>query len=878
MTRRFQLRAILVLALHISVFVHAEERFSFAKTPGKLPKEVVPIHYEIEIKPDVDAVTLAGRETVEIDVRQPTTRVVMNANALEITSARLVQGGELKITFDRTNELVSFEAAQPLRRGRHRIELAFTGKINENANGMFIMRYTAPSGPKKMVATQFAATDARRMFPCFDEPAFRATFSLTTEVPENFKAVSNMPVAGTTPPTAGWKKIRFDRSPSMPTYLLVLVAGELEEIHDRVGKVDTTIWFTEGKAAQAQYALENSKRLLTWFDKYFGIPYPLPKLDHIAMPGGFGGAMEHWGGITYNEGRILFNPKESSDSIRETSFGIMAHEMAHQWFGNLVTMAWWDNIWLNEGFASWMGTKATDALNPDWNHWVRTEGGKPWLMAGDSRKSTHAIQRPVASELQIGDAFDDITYQKGMFFIRMLEDYLGEKAFQKGLRRYMKRHAYSNTTTADLWAAMAEASGKPVAEFATGWTEQPGLPVVLATSECREGKQQVELRQERFTLLDPNPAPLRWKVPVSAVVVGSNSGRRQVLVETEPVRLPGGRCEDAIKLNAGSHGYYRVAYDRPMFDRLRGQWAKLEEVDRVSFLSDAWAMMETGRLSADGFLDLLLNLSDESSLAVWELGLGHLSLIEELLEDQGVRRQFQERVRQLLRPVAQRLGFAARPGESSIQAVWRSRVLLTLGMMNDPEVLAEARRRFESFRNDPLALTGELRLTYLLVVGRHARPAEYDELLRLARAATQEADRDILLGSCAITADPALARRTLDLSLAGEFSPIQSARLVSATGGSPEHALLVWDFVKEHHRALVALIGGPFANMYLGGTVNSFSDEARAAEYVEFIRLNYPPDALAKAEEAADGIRYKAYLKRLILESVAKWSQEGGLR
>lgn len=860
------------------VVLHAEERFSFEKTPGKLPKDILPRHYEIELRPDLERAVVTGREVIEIEVMKEARRVVLNAAHLQVSDARLVDGPALKMSLDETNQLLTLEAERTVQPGKHRLELSFEGKINQTAAGVFSITYPVPGGgTKKMLATQFEATDARRAFPCFDEPAFRATFALTAEVPESFEAVSNMPIVQTQPGTPGWKRVRFARTPAMPTYLLALVAGELEEVHGRAGQVETRIWFTEGKKEQAAYALENSQRLLAYYEKYFGVRFPLPKLDHIAMPGGFGGAMENWGAITYNEGTILFDPRKSSQDTKERSFGIMAHEMAHQWFGNLVTMAWWDNLWLNEGFASWMGSKSTDALNPEWHHWVRTDISKLGVMAMDAQKSTHPIQRLVTSELQIADAFDRITYTKGMFFIRMLEDYLGEKQFQKGLRAYMKRHAYSNTTTADLWAAMEKASQKPVGRFAAGWTEQPGFPLIVASSSCERGKQQIGLRQERFTLLDPNAPTLRWDVPVTAMIAGKKA-IGPIVVETNPVTLRLGACGDAVKLNAGSRGYYRVAYERQMFERLRASWEKLDEADRVNFLNDAWASVETGRLSASDYLDFLPGLSSEKSLAVWEQMASTLLLMDRLLIGTAFQDDFHQRVLEYLRPAIARLGLEAKPNEDPIESVLRARLVGVAGQMDAPEVVREAQRRYEGFRQDPTTLTGDLRAAYLAIVGEHSSTAQYEELLGRAKSALNEEDRDLVLGALAQARDPQLALRTLELSLAQAFPPEASARLVSLVSGTGRHAGAAWDFMKQHHKEVMSLVEGTFQNMYLGTTVRGFSDEASAAEYLAFIQANYPPDALAKAAETADAIRYSAYLKRQIAPSVQAWAVGAAIR
>ncbi len=867
--------------------VFAEEPFSFNKTPGKLPKTVVPHHYELSLKPKIESSSFTGSEVIEVEVLESVSEIVLNAHNLTIATAhsRSADGGgipttpvptsahwkDLAISLDVTNQCVNLRSSTAFAPGRHLIRLDFSGKISQSPVGMFLIKYKSPSGPKEMIATQFEATDARQVFPCFDEPAFRASFSLTVEVPLGVTPVSNMPVSQSVVSTETSKKVSFLKTPSMPTYLLVLVVGELDHIEGRVGGIETRVWFTEGKRNKALYALKNSERLLTYFQKYFDVPFPLPKLDHIALPGGFGGAMEHWGAITYNESTVLFDPAQNSQDTKERSFAIMAHEMAHQWFGNLVTMAWWDNLWLNEGFASWMGTKATDNLNPSWNHWLRVDTGKIGLMALDAQKSTHPIQRPVKSESQIGDSFDGITYQKGMFFIRMLEDYLGEEKFQQGLRQYMKRHAFGNTTTADLWAEMAEASQQDVARFAAGWTEQPGLPVILASTTQVGREKSVVLRQERFTLLDPNAQPLKWKVPVTIATPGSKGSLARTLLEETPVSLKLGAGNQPIKLNAGSRGYYRTAYDAPMFKQLSCSWHKFSPSDQVNFLSDAFAMVETERLSASEYLDLIPAMGKGTSLPVWEQGLAGLGLIDSLLEGNVMQRGYRSRVIALLQSVVAEIGFQSRAGDSPQLGLLRARLMGLLGGLGSQAIIDEARKRFTFYVKDPSSLTGALRPTLLRIVGQYASKEDYAELLRLARAATLEEESGMLLSAIASASNPDLANQTLSLSLAGEFSPVQSTRLVSAVSNTGRHASLAWDFMKQHHRQLMELLGGPFMNAYAGSTVAGFSDTAHATEYVEFIKANYPPDALAKAEEAADRIRYKAHLKQLISSSVESW-------
>src|SRR5438046_2362705 len=468
----------------------AEKPFSFKDTSGKLPKEVVPTDYSIRIIPNIDAFTFTGTEMVKLNVRSPVHQLVLNAVELEITEASL-DGQVLPksaLNIDKEKELITLALTSELSPRDHTLALGFSGKINQQGQGLFCMRYQEQgSGAQKiMLGTQFEATDARRFFPCWDEPAFRARFQLTALVPENWLAVSNMPIESEQK-IAGGKEVRFAPTPPMSSYLNVFVAGELDFIESRVGPTQIRVIATKGKAELGRYALEASAEILKYYNDYFGLPYPLPKLDQIAIPGGFGGAMENWGGITYYETALLFDPKNSSAQAKQDIYEVIAHEVAHMWFGDLVTMAWWDNLWLNEGFASWMGSKCTAHFNPQWEVWLarnlprdptrRTGIAKEAAMEGDARSTTHAIQQRVATEAEANSAFDDITYKKGQSFLRMLESFLGADVFRDGIRQYIAAHKYSNTTTADLWDALSDASNKSVGEIAAGWTEQPGIPV-----------------------------------------------------------------------------------------------------------------------------------------------------------------------------------------------------------------------------------------------------------------------------------------------------------------------------------------------------------------------------------------------------------------
>ena len=515
---------ILLLALGAGRAV-AEPVFSFASTPGKLPKTVVPIHYALDLAPDLDKLTFAGSEVVDIEVTEPTERLVLNAVDMTIEAATIEGEAVPEIALDAAAQTVTLAFPRPIAAGRHKLHMSFTGRINRFGRGLFMVDYPTAEGRKRMISSHLEPADARRIFPSWDEPAFKASIALTVTVPQAFLAVSNMPVAHEEPGRDGRKRVAFQPTPRMSSYLFVLAAGDLERTTADAGGVTIGVVAARGKSQHGRYALDTAVDLLRYFNDYFGIAYPLPKLDLIAVPGGFGGAMENWGGITFFESRLLFDPTTSASDARRGIFSIIAHEMAHQWFGDLVTMAWWDNIWLNEGFASWMQAKAADALHPDWQSWLNGNGFKQAAMSEDARRTTHPIQQPIANETEAMAAFDSITYAKGQALIRMVENYLGEDAFRAGIRAYMKQHAYANTTTADLWGALEAASGKPVTAVAAAYTEQAGIPLVVAEATCTGDTQRIAMRQERFTVHDPAPRPQRWQVPIARSGTGGTFGR-----------------------------------------------------------------------------------------------------------------------------------------------------------------------------------------------------------------------------------------------------------------------------------------------------------------------------------------------------------------
>jgi len=861
------------------VTMTAEKPFSFKDTPGKLPKEVVPTDYSIRIIPNIDAFTFTGAETVKLKVRSPVHQLVLNAVELEITEASL-DGQVLPksaLEVDKEKELITLALTSELSLGDHTLALGFSGKINQQGQGLFYMRYQEQgSGAQKiMLGTQFEATDARRFFPCWDEPAFRARFQLTVVVPENWLAVSNMPV-DSEKEIDGGKEVRFSATPPMSSYLNVFIAGELDLIQSRSGPTQIRVIATKGKAELGRYALEATAQILQYYNDYFGVPYPLPKLDQIALPGGFGGAMENWGGITYYESGLLFDSKSSSAETKQNIYEVLAHEMAHQWFGDLVTMAWWDNLWLNEGFASWMGSKCTAHFNPQWEVWLRRNLprdptrrvgiAKEQAMEGDARSTTHPIHQRIATEAEANSAFDDITYKKGQSFLRMLESFLGEDVFRDGIRRYIAARKYSNSTTADLWNALSEASKKPVAEIAAGWTEQPGFPVVKVK---REAGGKVRLTQGRFTVNFKNAPLLEWKIPLTYSVIGEAPASLLMSSKTDVLEnIPANR---ALKLNVRGAGNYRVEYDEPSWILLLQALPQLGAEDRVNLLSDAWALEQADRAPISLYFGLVEKLPASTDIAEREQIVNVLDFINGLLVRNPEREKFQRYARSLLRPTFETLSWDPKQGEPPTTGNLRASLIEALGDLNDPEIVAGCRERFEKYLANPASLAPDLRPAIFAIVGRYADEKTWTKLHELGVRTTSIEEKQNYYNALAGATDPKLVKKTLSIALTDELPTSRATFLVPRVARDGDHPDIAWEFATANMKALLAKTDAAGSNRYAPALFTFFSDDSRADELKTYAKNDLPLESAREVAKAIDEIQFRAEFKRRLTTQLNAW-------
>jgi len=844
---RFAFAAAFIVGAAAAPAAAAVAPFNFDTTPGRLPKTVVPTDYVIALTPDAAAKTLRGTEHVTLDVRKATKQIVFNTHDMTISDARLDGARVARTLTQNDKQLTTLTLARAAAAGRHVLTLAYSGKIEDSPDGLFAQDYRTPDGRTgRMLSTQFESTDARRMFPAWDEPAFRATYQLTVTLPAVWSAVSNMPVA-TRRVHGNMATTAFQRTPKMPSYLVVLTAGDLASISG-VGAdgVKQSLWAVKGDEQNGHYALDSAMKILPYYDDYFGVKFPLPKLDHIAIPGGFGGAMENWGGITYNENILIFR-RDATLNAKQTGFSIIAHEMAHQWNGDLVTMGWWDDIWLNESFASWMAAKATEKFNPEWNWQQGEDASKQSAMNADARSTSHAIQQHVVDELQADASFDpEITYDKGQAFLRMLEAYLGEDAFRSGIRSLMQTHKFGNATTADLWIALGASSKKDVSALAKAWTEQPGFPLVSVTASCdTAGNRTVALAQKRF-LLDgtTDTANTRWNVPV-ALASGTATPAYVLLTDAQQSGIPAGRCGEPLRANAGGVGYYRVAYDAATFDTNRAAFASLPDADKIAMLGDQWNLVRIGAAPLPSFLALSNAMGSNRNARAWQDIVGPLAELENDTRGTAQHDAFTAYARNLVAPLAASLGWDAKPGETVATGQLRRSAIGALGAWGDPAVIAEARTRFDRAIADPASTTPEMLAVLTAIVGTNADAATFDRLHQLAQTSKDPTVAARYRGALMHVRDPKLAARALDIAMSNEVPPqLDSSRFGLVATAADWNPKLAWTFFQAHSTDLTKRFSLFEKMLSLSNAVPAiFWDAATPNELEGWLKANLPARA-----------------------------------
>jgi puromycin-sensitive aminopeptidase len=786
----------------------------------RLPRTVVPSRYELRLEPDIDAATFAGEVRITVEVHEPVEEIVLNSIELEVDRAELFADGsktsfEASVELDEDAERATLRFEETLPTGSAELTLRFRGVLNDKLHGFYRSTFTDDQGVERTLAvTQFEATDARRAFPCWDEPDFKAVFQVTLVVEDGLLAISNSAETGTE--VQGGKRVHtFADTIPMSTYLVAFVVGPLEAT-DAVDAGGTPLRIVHpiGRGHLAAFALEVGAFCLDYFTDWYGIPYPGDKLDLVAVPDFAFGAMENLGCVTFREVLLLADPDAVTQPELQNVVDVIAHELAHMWFGDLVTMGWWNGIWLNEAFATFAEMKATDAFRPQWDRWTTFGLSRTAAFDVDSLASTRPIEFEVISPSDAEGMFDILTYEKGAAVVRMLEQYLGEQPFRDGIRLYLDRHRLGNTETSDLWDALEQATGEPVRRIADSWIFQGGYPLI-AVEPAGDGAAQ--LVQRRFRYLDESglapddhpstDADATWGVPVITAwrpAAGGERREERALLEGEPVVLTASEPTAWGLVNAGGHGFYRVQHHPDGLARLLDHADELLPVERYALVDDLWSGVLAGTSSTLDVLDLLPRFAAETDLSVWQRVIGVISGLDRLVEDEA-REALRAQVRDLLGAAAERLGDEPGDGEDDRTRELRGDLFVarwTLG--RDPGVRTRAEGYLGRNDTDAGSVDPALLSAAVNVLASDADATLHADLLRRFREAETPQQERRYLYSLARHDDPDVFVRTHPLALDGTIRPGDAPYVLSSMLTNRANGALTWTFITEHWDEMVA--------------------------------------------------------------------------
>jgi aminopeptidase N len=890
--KRFFRAAVFVLAGVACWAVHAQARFDFSRTPTVLPKTVVPRHYALTLDLDPAQSSFDGHVVITLRLSQPTDRIVLHADELTLRKAWLAPATRgsasrqfaalvpAKTTTPPQTWTLKTADGRPVDAGVYELEISYRGQIQKAGEGLYRADHRVAGKPATMLATQLQAVKGRSLLPSFDEPVFRASFDLTVRTPAGWQVLGNMPVQNVRG-IGAQQEHRFDTTPPMPSYLLALAVGRFDVLSSQAAGVPLRIYTAPGLREQGEFAMRMTEKLLPYYNQYFGVPYSLPKLDQLAVPGTRTGAMEDWGLISYVEPALLFDPGRSAPSRQRGVFGVVAHEIAHQWFGNLVSVASWEEIWLNEAFATWMEAKAADHFFPEWQ---TVSSGRGWIertMERDATDATRAIRSGAVREDRVSDVFDGITYSKGGAVLSMIEQWVGDANFQKGLAAYMAERRMKSATAGDLWHHVGAAVNQPVAAMAASWTDQPGFPLVTLDARCSNGKTEVQWTQQRFRLLPAaNPEAPLWRVPLR-VARGAELHTFLLDGAKGQFSLPGCTAQPLVG-NAGGRGFYRMRYADEQAAALTKAWNTLAAVDRTVLLADSYALAQAGHQPLAAHWALMAKLPQvpaDGRATLYALATTQLQALNVALHGAPAQAPMREAARRLLGDELARIGW--QPVDSSEDAeVTRLRPMLISGLaaLGDEAVVAQAKQRFADALNIQ-AGAGKVHPSIrsaVLVASGHQPSAEHTEALWTAlRAAEQQEEIYTLLAALAATPDAQQAQRLLSASLESWLAPNVAVELPGLVARQPRHADKAYRFTREQWQRLAARAGsGVFGarQELLPDAIDAMTDVAAAERMrADQARLAGPTGQVS-ADRAAARLAVRAGLRQREAQNVKGWA------
>ncbi|KAK5575734.1 hypothetical protein RB653_006868 [Dictyostelium firmibasis] len=842
-----------------------------------LPENVVPIKYDLHLKPNLKEFTFKGEETITVQVKQPTKTITMHSIEIEIQSASLKSkdssssSSSKSITFYEPEEVVIFEFENELQVGEHYLTIAFTGLLNDKLRGFYRSKYTIKGEDRYLATTQFEATDARRSFPCFDEPAHKAVFNISLTVSDCHTAISNMEEKSITNNNDATKTYVFEQTPIMSTYLVAYIVGDLEYIEGKTkGGIRVRVYKANGVEGESEFALDTGIRAMDYFIDYFNVPYPLTKCDHVAVPDFAAGAMENWGLITYRD-VILLTSDKTTLATKQDIVGVIGHELAHQWFGNLVTMEWWSQLWLNEGFATFMGYLVTDYLYPKWNVFLEfSQSYRNSALSLDALDNSHAIEVPVRSSAEISEIFDDISYNKGSCVIQMVESRFGE-SFRKGLHHYLTKHSYKNTITEDLWASISKESGIDVDSFVRSFTKYPGYPVVTIKETGKEG--EFSLTQKKFRsdgeVAEKSDDPI-WNCFIK---FQTKNGPFEFTLtkKSDTVTIPNYKKGDWIKPNYGQCGYYRIEYTAELIKSLVPviETLELPAQDRLGLLSDCYYLCKNGSIPISSYMELVFSYQNETDSDVWTFIIKSLDEISELSFDQSYKSDLEELIRKLLKPLSQRLGFQVKEGESSSDTLLRNKVNTYLGKLGDKDIVNEAKKRFEQFKLDQSSLPSDIRSSVLVTVVKNGGEVEQQEIINRYLASNDIAEKSGLLSVVCQSPSDELVLKALKFSVSKDVRSCESYMLWRV---SNQFKPVVWKYFTENFKAINEMFNQNVLFAYMiTFSLSSKMSEQQLQQVEDFFKQNPVPIADRSIKQDLEQIRNNTKWFNSFNKDLLKW-------
>uniref|UniRef100_A0A8B9NU40 Aminopeptidase n=1 Tax=Apteryx owenii TaxID=8824 RepID=A0A8B9NU40_APTOW len=815
-------------------------------------------------------------------VKQATNQIVMNCADIDIITASYAPEGDEEVhatgfNYQNEDEKVTLSFPSTLQKGTGTLKIDFVGELNDKMKGFYRSKYTTPTGDTRYAAvTQFEATDARRAFPCWDEPAIKATFDISLVVPKDRVALSNMNVIDRKPypDDENLVEVKFARTPIMSTYLVAFVVGEYDFVETRsLDGVLVRVYTPVGKAEQGKFALEVAAKTLPFYKDYFNVPYPLPKIDLIAIADFAAGAMENWGLVTYRETALLIDPKNSCSSSRQWVALVVGHELAHQWFGNLVTMEWWTHLWLNEGFASWIEYLCVDHCFPEYDIWTQfVSADYTRAQELDALDNSHPIEVSVGHPAEVDEIFDAISYSKGASVIRMLHDYIGDEDFRKGMNLYLTKFQQKNAATEDLWESLEKASGKPIAAVMNTWTKQMGFPLIYVEAEQQEEDKVLKLVQKKFCASGPYTGedfPM-WMVPISICTSDDPTcAKMQILMDKAELTLvlKDIKPDQWVKLNLGTVGFYRTQYSPDMLESLIPaiKDLSLPPVDRLGLQNDLFSLARAGIISTVEVLKVMEAFVNEPNYTVWSDLSCNLGILSTLLSHTDFYEEIQVFVKDVFSPIGERLGWDPKPGEGHLDALLRGLVLGKLGKAGHKATLEEARRRFKDHVEGKHILSADLRSPVYVTILKHGDSTTLDTMLKLHKQADMQEEKNRIERVLGAISQPELIQKVLTFALSEEVRPQDTVSVIGGVaGGSKQGRKAAWKFVRDNWEELYNRYQGGFLiSRLIKLTVDGFANDKMAAEVKAFFESHPAPSAERTVQQCCENILLNAaWLKR----------------